>query len=78
MYAFGNSHDSCIREAHIATGHSVGEDLSMTIGWETTVCAGWLPDSSGDYTGIAANRVYWRDASEWMGDSLRYREEPRA
>lgn len=26
-----------------------------------------------DYTWIAARRVFWRDKSEWMGPSLRYR-----
>ena len=126
MVAFGNFHDSCIREAHIATGHHVREDLAMATAGPTTVrllvqrqfrpltaielrfdelvglhlpcapsgytdiiydaalfisngivywanSASWAPDSSADYTWIAAKRVFWRDASEWIGESLRYR-----
>ena len=33
----------------------------------------WTPESSGEHTWVAAGKVYWRDASEWMGASLRYR-----
>ncbi len=34
----------------------------------------WLPDQedSMNTTWIAANKLKWRDASEWMGEELRY------
>jgi hypothetical protein len=37
MAAFGGFHDSCIREAHLWTGHAVHDDLSMSV--EPWVCA---------------------------------------
>jgi hypothetical protein len=33
----------------------------------------WTPESSGENTWVAARKVYWRDASEWMGARLHYR-----
>jgi hypothetical protein len=33
----------------------------------------WTPDSTSDDTWVAARKVYWRDASEWLGPRLRYR-----
>jgi len=33
----------------------------------------WTPESSSESTWVAARKVYWRDASEWLGASLRYR-----
>lgn len=33
----------------------------------------WTPESSSESTWVAARKVYWRDASEWMGASLHYR-----
>jgi len=130
MRLFGNFHDGCVREIHVGTGHSVAENLSMTVDWRTTVHMlvqrqfrnpsaielrfGELvgmnvsaPDSTsegiimsaafllrdgllywadnslfqGDWrtdpecTWIAARRVWWRDASEWMGPGLRYRDD---
>lgn len=38
----------------------------------------WDTDSRNrdDFTWIAARRVWWRDASEWMGPDLRYRTGP--
>ena len=37
----------------------------------------WSPESTArnEVTWVAAGRVWWRDASEWMGPDLRYREE---
>jgi len=35
----------------------------------------WTPESSSENTWVAARRVYWRDASEWLGASLRYRSD---
>ncbi len=37
MRLFGNFHDGCIRELHVATGDYVHQDLSMTVDWRTTV-----------------------------------------
>ena len=37
MGLFGHFHDGCVREVHVAAGHFVGEDLSMTVDWHTTV-----------------------------------------
>jgi hypothetical protein len=39
--------------------------------------ADWNPDvpKSDCVTWIAARRAWWRDASEWMGATLRYRVE---
>ena len=37
MGLFGNFHDSCVREVHVATGHFVEEDLSMRVDWRTTI-----------------------------------------
>jgi hypothetical protein len=37
MLRFGNFHDGCVREIHIATGHYVDQDLSMTVDWRTNV-----------------------------------------
>lgn len=37
MHRFGNFHDSCLREIHVATGHYVDEDLLMTVDWRTNV-----------------------------------------
>ena len=37
MGLFGNFHDGCVREIHVSTGHSVAENLSMTVDWRTTV-----------------------------------------
>lgn len=37
MDLFAQFHDGCIREIHIATGHFVEEDLSMTCHWPTTL-----------------------------------------
>ena len=36
--------------------------------------AGWFPESHRDegVTWIASRRVYWRDASEWIGNDIRY------
>jgi hypothetical protein len=31
MEVFGNFHDSCIREAHLWTGHSVSRNLQMSV-----------------------------------------------
>lgn len=130
MDLFGHFHDGCVREVHVATGHFVGENLSMSVGWRTTVhmlvqrqirqfsaielrfeevvalklspptpnyesiifraaflflngvfywaeSDDWSPDSPepNDLTWIAARRAWWRDASEWMGPTLRYRTE---
>src|SRR5438876_248626 len=36
MHLFGNFHDGCVREIHVATGHYVGENLSMRVDWRTT------------------------------------------
>lgn len=33
MTVFGNFHDGCIRKIHVATGHTVGQDLSMHCDW---------------------------------------------
>ncbi len=34
----------------------------------------WTPDShSSQNTWVAARKVYWRDASDWLGPHLRYR-----
>ena len=126
MTVFGNFHEGCIREIHIATGHSVAQDLSMHCDWRMTVhmlvqrqrrdpsaiemrfeevadfrlsppprdfvsvifqaafvlhegVFYWSEDgnwSLGARQGvpvIAARKVWWRDASEWMGAELRYR-----
>ncbi len=35
--------------------------------------AAWTPESSGETTWVAARKVYWRDASDWIGAGLRYR-----
>ncbi len=130
MNRFGRFHDGCIREIHVATGHSVGEDLSMDCDWRTTVhllVQRQRPDPSAmelrfeevielhvsppppDYvsiifaatffsqdgifywsedvrwslestqrdesTWIAARRVWWREASQWMGERLRYKSD---
>ncbi len=130
MDLFGRFHDGCVREVHFATGHSVGEDLSMSVDWRTTVhmlvqreerpfsaielrfeevvamklnspppnyvsiifraaflllngvfywaeSDRWSPDSPlpEDVTWISARRACWRDASKWMGPTLRYRTE---
>jgi hypothetical protein len=32
----------------------------------------WTPESSSENTWVAARKVYWRDASEWLGPILRY------
>jgi len=32
-------------------------------------CA-WTPESADESTWVSARKVYWRDASEWMGASL--------
>ena len=37
MDLFGNFHDGCVREIHVATGHSVAANLSMAVDWRTTV-----------------------------------------
>jgi hypothetical protein len=37
MQMFGNFHDSCVREIHVATGHYVDQDLRMTVDWRTNV-----------------------------------------
>jgi len=129
MKLLGNLHDGCVREIHVATGHSVGESLSMSVDWRTTVHllvqrqwpnpsaielrfaeviglmvsppqpnseaiifgaafflrdsvfywaedAAWTPESSNcdDFTWVAARHVWWRDASDWMGPDLRYRQ----
>ena len=37
MNLFGNFHDGCIREIHVATGHYVESDLSMRVDWRTTI-----------------------------------------
>lgn len=37
MHRFGNFHDSCVREIHVATGHYVNQDLRMTVDWRTNV-----------------------------------------
>ncbi len=37
MEMFGRFHDACVREIHVATGHYVAEDLSMSADWRTTV-----------------------------------------
>lgn len=130
MDLFGHFHDGCLREVHIATGHFVKKDLSMTVDWRTTAhmlvqrqfqpfsaielrfeeivglklspptpryesiiyraafllsngvfywaeSADWSPDSlqPDDVTWIAARRAWWRDASEWLGPTLRYRTD---
>ena len=127
MRLFGNFHDGCVRELHVATGHFVSRDLSMTVDWRTTVhmlvqrqvrelsaielrfdevialrvtppapdyasiiyraafflregiyywaeSDEWEPDGAerDDLTWIAARRVAWRDANEWMGPTVRY------
>lgn len=38
--------------------------------------ADWTPESTdrGESDWVAARKVYWRDASEWLGPHLRYRE----
>ena len=35
----------------------------------------WTPESSGhgENTWVGARKVYWRDASNWLGPRLRYR-----
>ena len=40
--------------------------------------AGWAPEASNrrDCTWVAAGSAWWRDASEWMGPELRYRQRP--
>ena len=129
MWMFGNFHDGCVREIHVATGHHVDQNLSMTVDWRTTVHmliqrqfvnpsaielrfeevvglsvsppspnsgavifdaalllrdgmfywaddGRWTPDGDrDDTTWVAARKLYWRDASEWMGPELRYRVE---
>jgi hypothetical protein len=37
----------------------------------------WTPESSerGEFTWVAARKASWRDASEWLGPDLRYREQ---
>jgi hypothetical protein len=127
---FGDFHDACVREIHVATGHYVKQDLAMTCDWRTTVhvliqrqfagpsavelrfeevvglrvCPpgpnhdsvlfdaalflrdgivywadrdGWTPEVSDrdDSTWVSARKAYWRDASEWLGPQLRYRQE---
>lgn len=37
MRVFGNFHDACLREMHLATGHYVEENLSMCADWRTTI-----------------------------------------
>jgi hypothetical protein len=37
MQFFGNFHDGCIREIHLATRHSVDSELSMNVDWRTTI-----------------------------------------
>ena len=131
MNLYGNFHDGCIREIHVATGHYVEEDLSMHVDWRTTVhmliqrqfrspCAielrfeevvglrvvppppdyeeiifhaaffardgiyywaqniTWTPESpDADETNwVAARKVSWREASDWLGPRLRYRTGP--
>jgi hypothetical protein len=33
----------------------------------------WTPESARENTWVAARKVSWRDASNWLGPSLRYR-----
>ncbi len=130
MDLVGHFHDGCVREIHVATGHFVGENLSMSVDWQTTVhmivqrqfrefsavelrfeevtglnvsppppncesiifgaaflllngifywaeSAEWSPGApdSLEFTWIAARRAWWRNASEWMGPTLRYRTQ---
>jgi hypothetical protein len=37
MQRFGNFHDSCVREIHVATGYYVDQDLRMAVDWRTNV-----------------------------------------
>ncbi len=37
MDHLGRFHHGCVREVHVETEHFVGEGLSMTCGWRTTV-----------------------------------------
>lgn len=37
MQVFGNFHDTCVREIHVATGHYVDSKLSMDVDWRTTI-----------------------------------------
>ncbi len=37
MSVFGNFHDSCIREIHVATGNFAASDLSIEVDWRTTI-----------------------------------------
>jgi hypothetical protein len=37
MRLFGDFHDGCVHEIHAVTGHYVHDNLSMSVGWETTV-----------------------------------------
>jgi len=37
----------------------------------------WTPDWTGENTWVAARKVSWRDVSEWMGASLRYRDSDK-
>ncbi|MBZ5724336.1 MAG: hypothetical protein LAP87_05005 [Acidobacteriia bacterium] len=133
MDLFGHFHDACVRKIHVATGHYVVQDLSMSVDWRTSVhllvqrqfpnpsavelrfeevvglkvsppppdCesivlrvafflrdrvfywaenSDWSPESTvrDEITWVAARRAWWRDASEWMGPDLRYREELRS
>ena len=34
----------------------------------------WTPESAGEDTWVAARKVLWRDARDWLGPSLRYRD----
>jgi hypothetical protein len=38
----------------------------------------WRPLAPGDgeSTWVAARKLFWRDASDWLGPRLRYREDP--
>jgi hypothetical protein len=33
----------------------------------------WTPGSTAECTWVAARKVFWRDASDWLGPRLRYR-----
>jgi hypothetical protein len=125
MSLCGHFHDACIREIHVATGHYVNENLSMTVDWKTTIhvlvqrqsrllpaielrfeevvgmrfaapepnyesiildaafflrdgifywadSGFWTPESAKENTWVAARKVSWRDASDWLGGDLRY------
>ena len=127
MQRFGNFHDSCVREIHVATSHYVDQDHRMHFDWRNSVqilvqrqfrnpsaielrfdgvtglhvsppkpnCDSiifdaafflregvfyWAessllePDDSsvGETMWVAARRVFWRDASDWLGPRLRY------